>query len=94
MYGLDLDEVGGVSAHGLINVPPATGVQAHIEMRVNNILLASPIVENGWLVYRQVPPAVFAAGENLIGVCSAARTREQQAVQIGKLALHVRYRVG
>ena len=41
-----------------------------IEMRVNNILLAAPIVGNGWLVYRQVQPAVFAAGENLIGVCA------------------------
>ena len=62
-----------------------------IEMRVNNILLTSPVVENGWLVYRQVPPAIFAAGENLIGVCTTTRTREQETMQIEKLELHVRY---
>lgn len=82
----------GHAGKGLLSIPPATGIESHIEMRINNILLASPIEENGWLVYRQIPPAVFAAGENLIGVCAAARTTEQEAMQIEKLELHVRYR--
>ena len=38
-----------------------------IEVRVNNILLGTPTVEEGWLVFA-VQPKFLAVGDNLVGV--------------------------
>ena len=76
----------------LWNKPPAGGVEKHIEVRINNVVLAELQEQGGWLVFRDVPPRTFAVGRNLIGVCLIRRPpAERTRVQIEKLELQVVY---
>ncbi|MBI4027928.1 MAG: family 10 glycosylhydrolase [Verrucomicrobia bacterium] len=47
------------------NIPPARGIENAIELRINNILLAQPVVEEGWLLFK-AQPNQFAVGNNLV----------------------------
>ena len=73
----------------LENVPPANGIEQQVELRLNNALLESPSVEDGWLVFQSLP-AQLATGENLVGIkLSEPRPGARGRVTIEKLEIHV-----
>jgi len=70
----------------------AKGIESLIEVRVNNLLLDSPRIEEGWLVFPVDPPQL-ALGENLIGVRNVKpRPESSTSIIIEKLEVHVDYR--
>ena len=76
----------------LENIPAAAGIEDQIEVRVNNILLGVPTVEEGWLVFA-VQPKFLAVGENLVGVRVIERPADaQDQILIEKLEVHLEYR--
>ena len=76
----------------LYNSPPRKGVEKRLQLRVNNILLTEPVVEDGWLVYHDVDPRVFAVGPNLVGMLLPARAADADSpMLIEKLEVHVAY---
>ncbi len=75
----------------LMNDPPARAIANRVEVRLNNLRLGPPTVQDGWLVY-PARPEQFAVGENLVGVRLSRGTPGPQPVQIEKLEAHVRYR--
>ena len=81
----------GHEGRSLLNDPLRRALPDRIEVRLNNLLLGLPAIENGWLVYAARPDQ-FAVGENLIGVRLARGTPDREPVQIEKLEAHVRYR--
>ena len=75
------------------NFPPVKGIEKHVGVRINNGPLGEPSVENGWLVFRNIDPALFAPGNNLVGVHVAGRTPDARAaLSIEKLEVRVSYR--
>ena len=79
---------------GLRNTPPARGIEKEIEVRLNNLLLEAPRVDDGWLVFR-VDPVQCAVGDNLVGVRVKSRPPGTSArLLVEKLELHVDYREG
>ena len=63
-----------------------------IEVRVNNILLGTPTVEEGWLVF-VVQPKFLAVGDNLVGVQVTERPVDtERQILIEKLEVHIEYR--
>lgn len=83
----------GHESHGLQNTPPAKGIQDQIEVRINNLLLNSAELQQGWLVFANVPAEYFALGNNLIGVrVQPYREEIHEKLLIEKLEVHVRYR--
>ena len=76
----------------LQNTPAAKGIEDQIEVRVNNILLGTPKVEEGWLVFA-VQPKFLAIGDNLVGVRVTQRPAEVRGqILIEKLEAHLEYR--
>jgi hypothetical protein len=76
----------------LQNIPAAKGIEDQIEVRVNNILLGTPMVEEGWLVFA-VQPKFLAVGDNLVGVRVTERPTEvRHQILIEKLEVHIEYR--
>ncbi len=76
----------------LVNMPPAKSLADSIEVRLNNIPLAKPSVEGGWLVFASVPPELFAVGNNLVGLhVTNPRPEGQEQILIEKLEVHVKY---
>ena len=85
----------------LQNTPAAKGIEDQIEVRINNILLGTPIVEEGWLVFT-IQPKFLAVGDNLVGVrvtgCGRGipapmRSSDlQHQILIEKLEIHLAYR--
>jgi len=76
----------------LQNTPAAKGIEDQIEVRVNNILLGTPTVEEGWLVFA-VQPKFLAVGDNLVGVQVTERSVDaQHQILIEKLEVHLEYR--
>ena len=76
----------------LQNTPAAKGIEDQIEVRVNNILLGTPTVEEGWLVFA-VQPKFLAVGDNLVGVRVNQRPADaQHQILIEKLEVHLEYR--
>jgi hypothetical protein len=74
--------------------PPGRGIEAQVEVRLNNQLLDGVQVEKGWLLY-QVNPVLLAVGENLVGVRVTQRSPEVRGeVLVEKLELQVQYSVG
>ena len=77
----------------LYNNPPIQGIETRLEVRINNTLLAAPLVQDGWLVFHDVDPKLFAAGSNLVGVvlarCAAGLV---ESILIEKLEVHVKYK--
>ena len=74
----------------LYNRPPRSDVVERIELRVNNILLPPPTVEDGWLVF-DVQPAFLAHGENLVGVWVNPPDANAERLTLEKLEIHVGY---
>ena len=73
----------------LENVPPAIGIERHVELRLNNALLEISSVDDGWLVF-QALPAQLATGENLVGLkLTEMEPRARGRVTIEKLEIHV-----
>ena len=62
-----------------------------IELRINNILLPPPTVEDGWLVF-EAKPAFLAHGENLVGVWVNPSEANAERLTLEKLEIHVGYR--
>lgn len=76
----------------LLNSPPANGIDEHIEVRINNLLLSRARIEKGWLAF-PVEPQQLAVGDNLVGVRVTERPTDAEAeISIEKLELHVDYR--
>ena len=76
----------------LQNIPAAKGIEDQIEVRVNNILLGAPTVEEGWLVFA-VQPKFLAVGDNLVGIRVTERpTDVEHQILIEKLEVHIEYR--
>ena len=76
----------------LQNTPAAKQIEDQIEVRVNNILLRTPTVLEGWLVFA-VQPKFLAVGDNLVGVRVTERPAEaQHQILIEKLEIHLEYR--
>ena len=75
----------------LQNIPAVKGVEDQIEVRVNNILLGTPTVEGGWLVFA-VQPKFLAVSDNLVGVRVTERPTEvRHQILIEKLEVHLEY---
>ena len=82
--------------------PAAKGIEDQIEVRVNNILLGTPTVLEGWLVFA-VQPKFLAVGDNLVGVRVTGCGRDvpapmrspdlQHQILIEKLEIHLEYRL-
>ena len=77
----------------LYNRPPRSDVVERIELRLNNIMLPPPIVEDGWLVFEAQPFSAFLAhGENLVGVWVNPPEASAERLTLEKLEIHVGYR--
>ena len=82
---------GGPAVENIPNSPPAIGIENQFQVRINNILLDWPRVENGWLVF-SVLPQQLAVGENLLGMCLTQRDASAtEPMLIEKVQLHVKY---
>ena len=76
----------------LQNTPAAKEIEDQIDVRINNILLGTPMVEEGWLVFA-VQPKFLAVGDNLVGVRVTERPADaQHQILIEKLEVHLEYR--
>ena len=74
------------------NLPPARGIENQIELRINNILLPPPRVEQGWLVF-SARPRHFAVGKNLVGLRVMERSPEAPSeIRVEMLEVDVNYR--
>jgi len=74
------------------NIPPFKGIEQRIEVRINNLLLPSSRIENGWLLF-DVQPQQVARGDNLIGIRVASHPEEhRQEIRIEKVELAIDYR--
>ena len=74
----------------LENIPPATGIENRVELRLNNALLEPVSVDGAWLVF-QASPAQLAPGENLVGVRLSDHDAEAPGrVWVEKLEIHVK----
>ncbi|MFN0053725.1 MAG: hypothetical protein ACKV0T_16210 [Planctomycetales bacterium] len=74
---------------GAMNKPPARGIEAKIECRLNNLLLPVATVEQGWLVFR-VDQRQLAIGNNLVGLRLIKPDTDVQIV-IERVELHIKY---
>ena len=73
----------------LENVPPAIGIERHVDVRLNNALLELSSVDDGWLVF-QALPAQLATEDNLVGIkLTEMEPRARGRVTIEKLEIHV-----
>ena len=70
--------------------PARKDVADRLELRVNNMLLERSTVENGWFQFTP-DPAVFAVGENLVGILVQGRDLQSRAMTVEKLEVHVSY---
>ena len=75
----------------LYNSPPQQGIENQVEVRVNNLLLPTPEVRAGWLVF-PVAADMCAGGENLVGVRVMGRDVSARPLLVEKLELRLRYR--
>lgn len=74
------------------NIPPETGCEKRIEVRVNGVLLGQASVEEGWLAFG-VKPEQLTFGGNLIGIRARGRAADTtEEIRIEKVELEVKYR--
>ena len=77
----------------LYNSSPLESIRKRIDVRINNLLLEEPVVEDGWLVFRGLDPDIFALGTNLVGLRVTGRSPNAGApLFVEKLELQVDYR--
>ena len=74
----------------LINEPAAKGVETLIRVRLNNIPLAEPTVEQGWLIFA-LGPELVAVGEHLIGIGVVGRADSEAELVVEKAEIAVKY---
>ena len=78
---------------GLVNTPPTREVAQQIEVRLNNALIGKPRSEQGWIVFRDLKPELFAVGNNLVGLrFTGTRPLTSAPLLIEKLEVQVDYR--
>ena len=77
----------------LYNRPPLSDVVERIELRVNNILLPPPTVEDGWLVFEAQPAWLAHGGKPGRRVGQPAR-RDRRAAHVGEAGDPRRVSVG
>ncbi len=76
----------------LYNCPSRKGIEKRLQLRIHNSLLAAPVLEDGWLVFHDLNPRLFAVGDNLIGAVLSQSTSDlEESIRIEKLELQVRY---
>ena len=73
------------------NFPPAKGIEHRIELRVNNIMLDTAMIEQGWLVFVGLDTSILATGDNLIGIIVKPPPQSDESLWVEKLELHVKY---
>ena len=74
------------------STPPGRDIADRIELRLNNLPLPAPTVEDGWLVFA-AKPRQFALGKNLVGVWVDGLPLDTPTpMKIEKLEIHVRYK--
>ena len=72
--------------------PPAADYEKTIEIRLNNLLLKRPCVENDWLLL-DVQPIHLAIGDNLLGICwKSPDAGQKQILQVELVELDVNYK--
>ncbi len=77
----------------LYNSSPLDDIGKRIEVRINNLLLEEPVVEDGWLVFPGLDPNQFAVGANLVGIRVTGRSPQADApLFVEKLELQVDFR--
>jgi len=77
----------------LYNSSPLEDIGKRIEVRINNLPLEEPVVEDGWLVFPGLDPNQFAVGTNLVGIRVTGRSPQASApLFVEKLELQVDYR--
>ena len=77
----------------LYNSSPLDDIGKRIEVRINNLLLQEPVVQDGWLVFPGLDPNQFAVGTNLVGIRVTGRSPQADApLYVEKLELQVDYR--
>lgn len=77
----------------LYNSSPPDDIGKRIEVRINNLLLGEPVVDDGWLVFPGLDPQTFAQGTNLVGVRVTGRSPQAaEPLFVEKLELQVDYR--
>ena len=74
----------------LINEPAAKGIETLIRVRLNNIPLAEPTVEQGWLIFA-LGPELVAVGEHLIGIGVVGRADGEAELVVEKAEIAVKY---
>jgi len=74
-----------------MNKPPAKGIEGQIECRLNNLLLPSATVEQGWLVFK-VDPRQLAVGDNLVGLRLTKPVVTGAEKVIERIELHITHR--
>ena len=86
-------EIATIGHKGILyNNPPRKGIEKMIGVRINNIELDTPYMQNGWLVFG-VEPMNLAVGENLIGVCFRdSKSKKSLELDIEKLEINVTYK--
>lgn len=75
----------------LHNSPPSRDIVERIEVRLNGVLLGTPTVADGWLMFRP-DPKLFGVGENLVGILVTGRDPQGPQMTVEKLEVHVKYR--
>lgn len=76
----------------LYNAPAKKGIENIVEIRINNSLISSSRIYEGWLVF-EARPEQFALGENLIGIRVTERNQKtNKTILIEKLEVDVDYK--
>jgi hypothetical protein len=71
--------------------PPARTIVDQLRVRINGVILDSPEVSDGWLIY-QLKPVQLAHGRNVLAfVLSGTRPQVQEKITIEKMEIDVRY---
>ena len=79
------------SGHPEMNVPPRKDIERWIEVGINNLLLPTPRVIDGWLIFN-VHTGQVAKGDNLVGIrVSGHPENDRQQIRIEKVELAVDY---
>lgn len=89
----DSIEIASIGHGGILyNNPPSSHVEKLIGMRVNNIELVDPKMQNGWLVF-DLDPNYLAIGKNLIGInFMNSKYNKIIRLDIEKLEIHIVYK--
>ena len=74
----------------MYNIAPQKGIERSIELRLNNALLRTAAIEDGWLVF-STRPKQFAVGQNLLSLRVVGRDQEAKPLTVELVEIHVDY---